>query len=401
MSETSPSAVRPAVRPPEPWPTYTEEQVEAVAAVLRSGRVNQWTGEQVVGFESDYAAHTGRAHAVALMNGSVALELALRTAGIGQGDDVITTPRTFIASAGAAVLQGARPVLADVDPDSGAITAETIEAVLTERTRAIIVVHLGGWPAEMKQILSLAKERGIVVIEDCAQAHGAMVDGRPVGSFGDMAAFSFCQDKIITTGGEGGMLVLDDEDWYRAAWSYKDHGKDYDKTFHMEHPPGYRWLHDGFGTNWRMTEVQAVLGRIQLRDLEETIAARSHKAALWTERLSGLVALRVPQARDGMRHAFYRLYAYVRPEALRPGWDRDRIQEEVSAAGFQLTVGSCGEIYREQAFASAGLGPVRPLPVAAELAATSLAFPVHPTMEDDTIHAAADLLGDVMRAATR
>ncbi len=372
-----------------------------MTGVMRSGRVNQWTGELVRAFEADYAAHLGRAHAIALMNGSVALELALRVAGIGPGDDVVTTPRTFIASAGAAVLQGARPVLADVDRDSGAITAASVEAELTPATKAVIVVHLGGWPAEVGPIRALGRERGFLVIEDCAQAHGALVDGRPVGALGDMAAFSFCQDKIITTGGEGGLLALDDEGWFKTAWAFKDHGKGYDTVYNTEHPPGYRWLHDGFGTNWRMTEMQAAIGRIQLRDLEETVAARTRNARRWQERLGALDGLRIPEPRPGLRHAYYRLYAYVRPEAMRPGWDRDRIQEEVVAAGFPLMVGSCGEIFRERAFADAGLVPTHPLPVAAELAVTSLAFPVHPTLSEPVIDAAADVVVDVVRRATR
>ncbi len=395
------SAARPLVRPFEPWPRYTDEQLAAVAEVLRSGRVNQWTGEQVFAFEREYAAALGREHAIALMNGSVALELALRAGGVGEGDEVVTTPRTFIASAGAAVVVGATPVLADVDRDSGNITAATIERVLTPRTKAIVVVHLAGWPADMPAILDLAKDRGLLVIEDCAQAHGASIDGEPVGSFGDMAAFSFCQDKIITTGGEGGLLALDREDWFEWAWSYKDHGKGYHTVFHKVHPPGYQWLHDRFGTNWRMTEMQAALGRLQLRDLEESVAARERNAALWRERLGHLAGLRLPEPRAGVRHSYYRLYGYVVPEALKAGWDRDRIQDELAAMGLFLKVGSCSEIYREEAFVNAGLAPAEPLPVAREIGETVLFFPVHPTLTEETIDAAAGLVAEVVARATR
>jgi len=395
------SAARPRVRPFEPWPRYTEEEVAAVTEVLRSGRVNQWTGEQVFAFEREYAASLGRKHAIALMNGTVALELALRAAGVGEGDDVVTTPRTFIASAGAAVVVGARPVLADVDRDSGNVTAETIARALTPRTKALVVVHLAGWPADMPAILDLARDRGLVVIEDCAQAHGAAIDGRQVGTFGDLAAFSFCQDKIITTGGEGGLLALDRDDWFDWAWSYKDHGKGYDTVFHKVPPPGYQWLHDRFGTNWRMTEMQAAIGRIQLRDLEASLEARARNARLWTERLGHLAGLRIPVPREGVRHAYYRLYGYVVPEALKPGWDRDRIQEELAAAGLFLKVGSCSEIYREEAFVAAGLAPAEPLPVARELGETALFFPVHPTLSEETIDAAASLVAEVVERATR
>ncbi len=395
------SPVRPLVRKLEPWPHYGDEEVAAAAEVLRSGRVNQWTGDRVVAFEQEYAEHLGREHAIALMNGSVALELALLAAGVGEGDEVVTTPRTFIASAGAAVLVGATPVLADVDRDSGNITAETISRVLSARTRALIVVHLGGWPADMAAILDLARERGLVVIEDCAQAHGATIEGRPVGAFGDMAAFSFCQDKIITTGGEGGLLALDREDWFKWAWSHKDHGKGYDTVHSKTHPPGYRWLHDDFGTNWRMTEIQAALGRIQLRDLEDSVAARVRNAGLWKARLEHLDALRFPEPPASMRHAYYRLYGYFRPEALRAGWDRDRVQHELAEAGLWLTVGSCSEIYREEAFTRSGLAPSSPLPVARELGETSLAFPVHPTLSEDSIEEAAALVAAVVSQATR
>lgn len=395
------SAAKPLVRPFEPWPRYTDEEVAAVAEVLRSGRVNQWTGEQVFAFEREYAEALGRKHAIALMNGTVALELALRAGGVGEGDDVVTTPRTFIASAGAAVVVGARPVLADVDRDSGNITAETIERALTPRTKAIVVVHLAGWPADMPAILDLARDRGLLVVEDCAQAHGAAIDGQPVGSFGDMAAFSFCQDKIITTGGEGGLLALDREDWFDWAWSYKDHGKGYHTVFHKVHPPGYQWLHDRFGTNWRMTEIQAALGRIQLGRLEASVAARARNAARWRERLGHLAGLRLPEPREGVRHAYYRLYGYVVPEALKAGWDRDRIQEELAAAGLFLKVGSCSEIYREEAFVSAGLAPAEPLPVAREIGETVLGFPVHPTLSEESIDAAAGLVAEVVARATR
>jgi len=395
------SAAKPLVRPFEPWPRYTEEEIAAVAEVLRSGRVNQWTGDRVFAFEREYAAALGRKHAIALMNGTVALELALKAAGVGPGDEVVTTPRTFIASAGAAVVVGAKPVLADVDRDSGNITAETIERVLTPRTKAIVVVHLAGWPADMQPILDLAASRDIVVIEDCAQAHGAAIDGKPVGSFGHMGAFSFCQDKIITTGGEGGLLALDDDETFEWAWSYKDHGKGHFTVFHKVHPPGYQWLHDRFGTNWRMTEMQAAIGRIQLRDLEQTVTARELNAQRWRERLGHLAGIRFPVPREGVRHAYYRMYGYVVPEALKPGWDRDRIQDELAAAGLFIKVGSCSEIYKEQAFVDAGLAPEEPLPVAKELGDTALFFPVHPTIAEETIDAAASLVAEVVGRATR
>lgn len=384
-----------------PWPAFDEHQVEAAADVLRSGRINQWTGQEVSAFEAEYAAHLGRRRAVALMNGSVALELALKAAGIGPGDEVITTPRTFIATAGAVVLQGAKPVFADVDRASGNITADTIAPLINARTKAIIVVHLGGWPADMPKIIELARSHGLLVIEDCAQAHGAEIAGRPVGSFGDFAAFSFCQDKIITTGGEGGLLVLDDEGMWNTAWSYKDHGKSHELAFSDDHPYGFRWLHTGFGTNWRMTEFQAALGRVQLDRLSDTVATRNANARLWRSQLESLDAVRIPDVADGSTHAYYKFYLYLRPERLRDGWSRDRIQREIETAGIPVTSGSCSEIYREVAFTSSGLGPEERLPVAKELGETSLMLQVHPGISKEALSEAGEIVAGIVERATR
>ncbi len=384
-----------------PWPHFDEVQIEDVAAVLRSGKVNQWTGERVWSFERQYAAYLGREHAVALMNGSVALELALKALEIGPGAEVITTPRTFIASAGAAYLEGATPVFADVDPASGNITASTIETLINAKTKAIIVVHLGGWPADMLPIMELAKEHGISVIEDCAQAHGAMLGGRPVGSFGTVAAFSFCQDKIITTAGEGGLIALDDEEVWQRAWSYKDHGKSHDLAFSKDHPYGFRWLHTDFGSNWRMTELQAAVGSRQLAQLEESTGQRNHNAAIWRSHLSPLDALRIPIVAEGDTHAYYKFYAYLRPEALKQGWSRDRLQMSIEAAGVPVTSGSCSEIYREAAFTSRGLGPAERLPVAKELGELSLMFQVHPGLTQEALHEAGGIVARLVTEATR
>jgi dTDP-4-amino-4,6-dideoxygalactose transaminase len=384
-----------------PWPSFDSDERAAVNEVLRSGRVNYWTGQLGREFEKDYAAHTGRRHAVALHNGTLALELALHAFGIGAGDEVITSPRTFIASASAVVMRGAKPVFADVDRDTQNITAETIERAVTPRTRAIIAVHLAGWPCDMDAIMALARQRNLIVIEDCAQAHGAEWGGRPVGAFGDAGAFSFCQDKIITTGGEGGMLVLDDAAAWAKAWAYKDHGKSFDAVYNRSHPPGFRWVHESFGTNWRMLEVQAAIGRIQLRKLPEWLRLRRRNARILYERLRHLPALRIPWPADPAGHACYRFYAFVRPERLRPEWSRDRIMTAVTDSGTPCTIGSCPEIYLEAAFEGAGLKPGRRLPIAEELGATSLAFLVHPTLSEQDMSRMADAISDAVAGATR
>lgn len=382
-----------------PWPHYDEDEIAAVSAVLRSGKVNYWTGEEARCFEREYAAYTGRRHAIALTNGTVALELALYAFGIGQGDEVITTSRTFIASASAAVMRGAVPVIADVDPVSQNVTLESIKRVVTSRTKAIIPVHLAGWPCDMDAIMEFADERGIKVIEDCAQAHGATYKGKPAGSFGHAAAFSFCQDKIITTGGEGGMLVTDDEGAWERAWSYKDHGKSFDAVYNRSHPPGYRWLHESFGTNFRMTELQAVLGRIQLRKLPEWTSARQQHAAILSAGFADVKGLRVTLPPEHIGHAYYKYYVFIEPDTLREGWDRELIMKKINEAGVPCFSGSCSEIYLEKAFEGTVSRPDNRLPVAKELGETSLMFLVHPTLNADHMRNTVAAVNAVMKEA--
>jgi dTDP-4-amino-4,6-dideoxygalactose transaminase len=382
-----------------PWPSFAQDEIDAVSQVLTSGKVNYWTGHICSRFEAEYAKFVGVEHAIALANGTLALELALYALGIGPGDEVVTTSRTFIASASCVVARGARPVLADVDPVSQNLTAETVRAVLTPRTRAIVVVHLAGWPCEMDALLELAREHHLFVIEDCAQAHGATYKGRPVGSFGDAAAFSFCQDKIVSTGGEGGMLLTNNRALWEKAWAYKDHGKSHDAVFRREHPPGFRWLHESFGSNWRMTEMQAAIGCAQLSKLGEWNAARNLNAAMLRAGLADVPGLRLPLPAHGIGHAYYRYYVFLDPACLLPGWDQTRVIGAINAEGVPCFVGSCGEIYRELAFTRAGLQPAQPHPVARQLAQTSLAFLVHPTLDEQDMHDTCAAVAKVMQVA--
>ncbi|WP_312366516.1 DegT/DnrJ/EryC1/StrS aminotransferase family protein [Ensifer sp.] len=382
------------------WPIYDEQQIADVCKVLRSGDVNAWTGPHVRAFEQAYEHHLGMRHAIALANGTVALDLALHALGLQPADEVIVTPRSFIASASCVVMAGGRAVFADVDADSQNITAETIGRCLTKDTKGIIAVHLAGWPCDMPAIMALAAERGLWVIEDCAQAHGASIAGSPVGTFADISAFSFCQDKIITTGGEGGLIALNDEAMWQKAWSRKDHGKNYDTVFNTEHPPGFRWLHGSIGTNWRMTSIQAVLGTAQLADLAGTQRIRATNAATLHDALIDLPALRIPMPPSGFVHAWYRFYCFVRPDALGDGWDRDRIIAEINGHGVPCFSGSCSEIYRERAFTDIGMGPSSRLPVARALGETSLAFLVDPSFDEQAMTAIADVVRQVIAGAT-
>lgn len=384
-----------------PWPFYAQDEIDAVRNVLASGKVNYWTGGECVAFEKEYAAYCSRRHAIALANGSLALELALRAFGIGTGDEVVTTARTFIASASCAVLCGATPVCADIDPLSQNITATSIEAAITPRTRAVIVVHLAGWPCDMDPIVALCRQRGLLLIEDCAQAHGAVYKGRPIGSFGDAAAFSFCQDKIITTGGEGGMLLLDDTTVWEKAWAYKDHGKSYDAVFRRQHAPGFRWVHESFGTNWRMTEMQAAIGRLQLRKLADWSLQRRHLAGILSAGLGTLAGLRLTPPAADIEHGYYKYYAFLDPAKLQADWPQQRIIAAINAEGIPCMGGSCGEIYLEKAFTNAAPSPREPLPNAQRLATTSLSFLVHPTLTDRDMGDTCAAVGKVLRVAAR
>ncbi|MDN3522050.1 DegT/DnrJ/EryC1/StrS family aminotransferase [Halomonas ramblicola] len=384
----------------EGWPCFEEDELQAVSRVLLSNRVNYWSGEEGISFEREFAAFHDVPHAIALANGTVALELALHALGVGPGDEVVVTPRSFMASVSCVVARGARPVFADVDPDSGNLTAESVRAVLTTRTRAIIAVHLAGWPCDLDALRALADEGGLWLIEDCAQAHGATWRGRLVGSVGDAAAFSFCTDKIISTGGEGGMLLLRDEKAWRRAWSYKDHGKSWEAV-HAKHPPGFRWLHESFGTNWRLTEMQSAIGRVQLRKLPAWNRARRANAERIWAAARACPGLRAPQPPPHLEHAAYKAYVFVEPERLCPGWDRDRILAEIVAAGVPGLSGSCSEIYREKAFEGSGWAPERPLPVARRLGETALMFLCHPTLTEAEVALTCRVLGEVMQRAAR
>ena len=384
-----------------PWPCFNDVEIEAVACVLRSNRVNYWTGDQSRQFEREFAEWVGVPNAIALNNGTTALEAALRALGIGPGDEVVVTPRSFIASMSCVVSVGAVPVFADVDRDTQNITADTIAAVMTPRTRAIIPVHLAGMPCDMDSIMSLASTLDIAVIEDCAQAHGARYKGRSVGSIGDIGAWSFCQDKIITTGGEGGMVTVHDPNLWSRMWSFKDHGKSWEQIHRTNHGPGFRWLHESFGINGRMLEMQAVIGRIQLARMALTTAMRRQNAErIWTTARS-LPGLRMPELPDWAEHAAYRAYVFVELGALKKSWDRDRFMSAINARNVPCYSGSCPEIYLEKAFDGTGWRPSSPLPVARELGQTSLMFLVHPTLASEHIDKTCDVLREVTQKAVK
>ena len=384
-----------------PWPSFTQDEADAVSRVVLSNKVNYWTGTEGREFEKEFATWADSEYAIALGNGTLALDIALKALNVGNGDEVITTPRTFLASASSIVTAGATPVFADVDLNSQAITAQSIKTVLTPKTKAVIVVHLAGMPAEMDDIMALSKEHGFYVIEDCAQAHGAKYNGRSVGSIGHVGAWSFCQDKIMTTGGEGGMVTTNSKELWSTMWSYKDHGKSFDAIYNREHPPGFRWLHESFGTNWRMTEMQAVLGRIQLTRMSDWTAKRQAYGAELDKAAGEFDCIRLVTVPSYIEHAEYKHYMFVKPEQLAEGWDRDRIVNAIVDRGVPCFQGSCSEVYLEKAFDNTPWRPEKRLPNAVELGETSLMFLVHPTLTEAEIAKTTQVMKEVFEKASK
>ena len=389
--------------PFSPWPSFTQEEADAVSRVLLSNKVNYWTGQEGREFERQFAAFAGADYAIAVANGTLALDLALKGLGIGAGDEVVVTPRTFLASATSVINAGATPVFADVDADTQNITPETVAAVITPKTKAVICVHLAGWPCDMDGMMALADQHGLFVIEDCAQAHGATYKGQAVGGLGHVGCWSFCQDKIMSTGGEGGMVTTNDRALWSRMWSFKDHGKSWDAVYDRDHPPGFRWLHESVGTNWRLTEMQSAIGRIQLQRMADWTAARQANCrAIW-ETAASLPGLRVPAVPDDIGHAGYKCYVFVDEKTVQGDVAavRDSIMNAMVAGGVPCFSGSCSEVYLEKAFTDLGLGPEERLPVAKALGESSLMFLVHPTLAAEEIAKTCNALKKVMERVGR
>jgi len=376
------------------WPSHTLEEANSVRNVLLSNKVNYWTGNECREFEKEFAVWSNSKYSVALGNGTQALDVALKALDIGIGDEVIVTSRTFIASVSSIVTSGAVPIFAEVDLNSQNITVESIRSVITSKTKAIVCVHLAGWPCEMDEIMDLANEFNLFIIEDCAQAHGARYKGKPVGSIGHIGCWSFCQDKIMTTGGEGGMVATNNEPLWRKMWAYKDHGKSYEAVYEREHPEGFRWLHESFGTNWRMTEMQAVIGRIQLKRMPDWHRKRLNNANNIWNAAKQCKGLRVPTIPDYIEHAVYKCYVFVKGSVEL----RDKMIMEINKKGVPCYSGSCSEVYLEKAFDNTGFRPKERLPVARELGETSLMFLVHPTLTQEEVQKTCDVLTEVALA---
>jgi dTDP-4-amino-4,6-dideoxygalactose transaminase len=382
------------------WPSFSEEEVNAVKNVLLSNKVNYWTGNECREFEKEFAVWSNSKYAITLANGTLALDSAFKALDFGVDDEVIVTARTYIASVTSIVNAGAIPIFADVDLNSQNITAESIRSKITKKTKAIVCVHLAGWPCEMDGIMDLANEFNLYVIEDCSQAHGTKYKGKSVGSIGNIGCWSFCQDKIMTTGGEGGMVTTNNKSLWNKMWSYKDHGKSYEAVYKRKHPEGFKWVNESFGTNWRMTEMQGAIGRIQLKRMSDWHKKRSANANEIWNTSKQCKGLRVPNIPDYIKHAAYKCYVFVELKKLKKGWERDKIIKEINTLGVPCYSGACPEVYLEKAFDNTGLRPKEKLVNTKELGESSLMFLVHPTLTKNEIKQTCDAIISVMNLAT-
>ena len=374
------------------YPYFDKNTLKKVELVLKSGRVNYWTGKKCIQFEKEFSKYMGRKYSITVSNGSVALELALKALKLKKGDEIIVSPRSFIISASCVLNLGLKPVFADID-DNGNLEIESIKKVFNTNVKVVILVHLNGLSCDMDPILKFVKKKKIILIEDCSQAHGAIYKGKKVGSFGDISTWSFCQDKIISTGGEGGIISTNNRKLWLKLWSLKDHGKNYNKVFNKKHKVGFRWMHDNLGSNYRMTEMQAVIGSEQLKLLNQQIKKRNFLANLYLTKLKDYFQkydiLKKPDfkcqtcpLKKNLRkcnkclHAFYRLNLYINKSKNKIS--QINLIEQLNKKKVACTVGACPEIYKEKIFKKLRVNQKKILNNAKLLGDTSIMFPINP-----------------------
>jgi dTDP-4-amino-4,6-dideoxygalactose transaminase len=392
------------------WPNFSQEEANKAKDILLTNKVNYWSGEECRKFEKEFAEYVQCKYAVATSNGTTALDLAFKAMNLDAGSEVLVTSRTFLASVSSIINAGLVPKFIDVSRDTQNIDVSKLENVITSKTKAILCVHLAGWPCDMDEIMCIANLHSLFVIEDCAQAHGAKYKGRPLGSIGHIGCWSFCQDKIMTTAGEGGMVATDNKEYWSKMWSYKDHGKSYDAVYNTKHNPGFKWLHDSLGTNWRMTEIQGAIGRIQLTKMESWSATRNkYLAKIWNA-CSCIDALRVPKFKclsctgcnqeNACIHGAYKCYVFLDNSKIHPEWSRLDIIDRINSAGVPCFVGSCSEVYLEKAFESLDCLPDNRLPVAKELGESALMFLIHPSLTNKDIDYTCQVIKDTFEAVS-
>jgi dTDP-4-amino-4,6-dideoxygalactose transaminase len=372
------------------YPRYNQYTLRKVQKVLKSGRVNYWTGHECKEFEREFTKYIENKYAVTLSNGSVALEIALKALNLKKRDEIIVSPRSFIISASCVLDLGLKPVFADVD-NNGNLSIKGIKKAYNKNVKAIILVHLNGLSCDLDPVLKFIKKNKIFLIEDCSQAHGAIYKDKKVGSFGHISTWSFCQDKIISTGGEGGMISTNNKKLWLKLWSLKDHGKNYKSVFYKKHKTGFRWLHDNLGSNYRMTEMQAAIGREQLKTLDNQLKIRNAIANIYLNELKEYYQryhlLQKPDFKcqtcpfkqnekkcNKCLHAFYRLNLFINKNKIK----QIKLIEQLNKNKINCSVGSCPEIYREKIFKKLKFSPKKRLFNAKLLGETSIMFPIDP-----------------------
>ena len=358
------------------WPIYTKEETAKVIKVLKSNKVNYWTGIEGKKFEKEFSNFFKIKYTCAIANASLGLECALKALNVKNGDEVIVPSKSYVSSASCVVNVNAKPVFADVDLNSQNITSNTIKKLINSKTKAIICVHLGGYPCDMKNILELCKKHKIKIIEDCSQAHGAKIRKKYVGTFGDISVWSFCNDKIISTLGEGGMIGTNNKDLYERIWQLKEIGKVRKLMIKKYKNTAYRWVHNTFGTNLRLTEIQSAVGRMQLKRLKNFIKIRNFNSKKILNNLEKFKSVSVPIIPKKFTHAFYRCYVRIDKKNLKNGWSKYKIIENLIKQGVPCNEGSCSELYREKSFKKFGYIPKKRLKNARKLSESSIAFQV-------------------------
>ncbi len=332
------------------WPHYSNRIANLVKKTILSGKVNYWTGNLCEKFENKFSKFIDVKYCCSISNASVGLEIALNALDIKKNDEVIVPSRTYITSASAILRVNAKPIFADIEKNSLNIDINSIKKNINRNTKAIICVHLAGYPCDMENILKIAKKNNLKVIEDCSQAHGAMIKNRSVGSFGDISVWSFCNDKIISTGGEGGMIACNNKTIYKKIWSIKDCGRSYDKIRKKTTKVGYRWLYDSIGTNFRMTEMQAAIGILQLKELKSYLKKRNRNANILRNALKKINFIDFQNVDKKLYHAYYRFTILVNKTKIKKGNSRDTILKQLINNKIPATVGVCPELYKEKVF---------------------------------------------------
>ncbi|MCD6446311.1 DegT/DnrJ/EryC1/StrS family aminotransferase [Candidatus Bathyarchaeota archaeon] len=347
-------------------PLINEEEINAVVEVLKSGMLA--SGKEVKEFEKEFAQYLGVKHAIAVANGTAALDIALKVLKINAGDEVITTPFTFIASANAILFQGARPVFADIDPKTYNLDPNDVLEKITNKTKAIVVVHLYGHPADMKAFKEIAEDYKLYLVEDCAQAHGAEFEGQKVGTFGDIAAFSFYSTKNMTTG-EGGMVITNDDELARRAYLIRNHGQ------------AEKYLHVELGYNLRMTNIAAAIGRVQLKKLDKWNKKRIENAKLLSEGIGKINGLIPPCVDNRVKHVFHQYV--IRVEDNFP-LSRDELIVKLREKGIETAVHYPMPVHHQPLYQKLGY-PKDICPNAIEASKKVLSLPVHPAVSKEEI----------------